>query len=162
MAARQHRYRARVVWTGNRGVGTRAYRDYGRDHEIASPGKASIAGSSDPAFLGNSARWNPEELLVASISACHQLWYLHLCSTHGVIVERYDDEAEGMMVEEADGAGRFIGVTLRPRIGLAPGADAAKAASLHRQAHEKCFIANSVNFPVAIEPSFETAAGGAA
>jgi organic hydroperoxide reductase OsmC/OhrA len=157
MAERQHPYRVRVTWTGNHGVGTRGYRDYGRDHEISAPGKAPIAGSADPAFRGDPARWNPEELMVASLSACHQLWCLHLCSAAGVIVERYEDEAEGLMVEDADGGGRFVGVTLRPRIGLAPGADVARARDLHHEAHGKCFIANSVNFPVAVEPVFETA-----
>jgi organic hydroperoxide reductase OsmC/OhrA len=157
MADKQHRYRVRVAWTGNRGVGTRAYADYGRSHEITAPGKAAIAGSSDPAFRGEAARWNPEELLVASLSTCHQLWYLHLAAVGGVVVERYDDEAEGVMVEAADGSGRFAAITLRPRIGLAPGADLAKAAALHHEAHQMCFIANSVNFPVAIEPVFETA-----
>jgi organic hydroperoxide reductase OsmC/OhrA len=158
MAEKRHRYRARVTWTGNRGVGTRVYRDYGREHEISAPGKAPIAGSSDPGFRGDAARWNPEELLVASISACHKLWYLHLCSASGVVVEAYDDEAEGVMVGDADGGGRFAGVTLRPKIRLAPGADVARAASLHHDAHEKCFIANSVNFPITVEPNFETAA----
>jgi organic hydroperoxide reductase OsmC/OhrA len=158
MAEKQHHYRVRVTWTGNRGVGTRGYRDYGREHEIGAPGKADIAGSSDPGFRGDAARWNPEELLVASISACHKLWYLHLCSAAGVVVEGYDDQAEGMMIEEADGGGRFVSVTLRPSIALAPGADIAAARRLHHDAHEKCFVANSVNFPVAVEPSFETAA----
>jgi len=161
VTAKQHHYRARIAWTGNEGVGTRAYRDYGREHEITAPGKPSIPGSSDPGFRGDAARWNPEELMVAALSACHQLWYLHLCSANGVVVQRYEDEAEGLMAEEADGGGRFVGITLRPRIALAPGADLARAAALHHEAHEKCFIANSVNFPVAIEPSFETAAADA-
>jgi organic hydroperoxide reductase OsmC/OhrA len=147
------------VWTGNRGVGTRGYRDYGRDHEIVAAGKPAIPGSSDPAFRGDAARWNPEEMLVASLSTCHQLWYLHLCSDAGVIVEAYEDDAEGEMAEGADGGGRFVGVTLRPRAVLAAGADMALAAALHHAAHDKCFIANSVNFPITVEPSFETAAG---
>jgi organic hydroperoxide reductase OsmC/OhrA len=158
LAEKQHRYRVRVAWTGNRGVGTRGYRDFARDHEIGAPGKAAILGSSDPAFRGDAARWNPEELLVASLSACHKLWYLHLCAVAGVVVERYEDEAEGVMVEADDGAGRFVAVTLRPKIGLAADADVARAAALHHDAHEKCFVANSVNFPVAVEPIFETVA----
>lgn len=157
MADKQHHYRVRVTWTGDRGVGTRGYRDYGREHGISAPGKAAIPGSSDPGFRGDPDRWNPEELLVASLAACHKLWYLHLCSEAGVIVVAYDDEAEGVMVEDADGGGRFARVTLRPRIGLAAGADVARAAALHQDAHHKCFIANSVNFPVAVEPSFATA-----
>jgi len=162
MAEKQHRYRVRVTWTGNRGVGTCGYRDYGRDHEISAPGKAPIAGSSDPGFRGDAARWNPEELLVASISACHKLCYLHLCSVAGVVVEAYDDEAEGVMAEDADGGGRFIGVVLRPKIALASGADAGEAARLHHDAHEKCFVANSVNFPVTVDPRFETASAAGA
>lgn len=161
MAEKQHHYRVRVTWTGNEGVGTRGYRDYTRGYEISAPGKAAIAGSSDPGFHGDAALWNPEELLVASISACHKLWYLHLCSAAGVVVEGYDDTAEGLMVEDGDGGGRFVSVTLRPRIALAPGADAAKAARLHHDAHEKCFVANSVNFPVTVAPRFETATAGA-
>ena len=157
MGEKHHRYGVRIVWTGNRGVGTRGYRDYGREHEVTAAGKPAIPGSSDPAFRGDATRWNPEELMVASLSTCHQLWYLHLCSDAGVIVEAYEDDAEGVMVEDADGGGRLIGVTLRPRIVLAPGTDVARAAALHHAAHEKCFIANSVNFPVAVEPSFETA-----
>lgn len=156
--AKTHRYDVRVTWTGNRGLGTSGYREYGREHEIAAPGKPMIPGSSDPAFRGDGGRWNPEELLVASVSTCHKLWYLHLCSDAGVIVERYEDAAEGVMAENDDGGGRFVSIVLRPRVGLAPGADAAKAATLHQAAHEKCFVGNSVNFPITIEPVFETVA----
>jgi organic hydroperoxide reductase OsmC/OhrA len=154
MADKQHRYAARVTWTGNQGVGTKGYRDYGREHEICAAGKPSIPGSSDPGFRGDASRWNPEELLVASVSACHKLWYLHLCAVNGVVVTAYDDAAEGVMVETADGGGHFASVTLRPRIALAAGSDPARAAALHHEAHEKCFIANSVNFPVTVEPEF--------
>ncbi|MBN9242283.1 MAG: OsmC family protein [Mesorhizobium sp.] len=153
MAGRTHRYPVRITWTGNRGTGTSSFRDYGRDHEIAADGKASIGGSSDPSFRGDPARWNPEELLVASLSACHQLWYLGLCAQAGIVVVAYEDRAEGVMTEEPGGAGQFVSVTLRPRITLAPGSDAALAMSLHHEAHEKCFIARSVNFAVSCEPA---------
>jgi organic hydroperoxide reductase OsmC/OhrA len=155
MADKEHLYRTRVVWTGNKGVGTRDYRAYSREHRIEAGGKPYIPGSSDPNFRGDGARWNPEELLVASLSACHKLWYLHVCATAGIVVTAYEDEAEGTMIEEASGAGQFKAVVLRPRIRLAPSADAAKAAALHHEAHANCFIANSVNFPVSVEPSFE-------
>jgi organic hydroperoxide reductase OsmC/OhrA len=154
--AKTHRYDVRVTWTGDLGVGTRGYRDYSRDHEVSAPGKAAILGSSDPAFRGDGTRWNPEELLVASVSTCHKLWYLHLCSDAGVIVRRYEDDAQGVMAEDDDGGGRFVSIVLKPRVGLAPGADVAKAAALHHAAHEKCFVGNSVNFPITIEPAFET------
>ena len=155
MSGKQHTYRAHVVWTGDRGVGTRGYRDYGRDHEIRAGAKPAIPGSSDPNFRGDATRWNPEELLVGSLSACHQLWFLHLCSVGGIVVTAYEDRAEGVMVEAEDGGGRFTGVTLRPRARLAAGSDTERAEALHHDAHEKCFIANSVNFPVAVEPIFE-------
>ncbi|GGD28295.1 OsmC family protein [Aureimonas glaciei] len=148
MGDRTHRYATTVRWTGNRGTGTSAYGAYDRAHEISAAGKPTIAGSSDPAFRGDRARWSPEDLLLASLSACHQLWYLHLCSRDGVVVTAYEDAAEGEMAEGGDGGGRFVSVTLRPRVTLAAGADAGRAGVLHEEAHALCFIANSVNFPV--------------
>jgi organic hydroperoxide reductase OsmC/OhrA len=159
--AKQHRYDVMVTWTGNQGTGTSSYRAYARDHEIAAAGKPPIPGSSDPAFRGDKTRWNPEDMLVASLSSCHMLWYLHLCAVGGVAVTRYLDRAEGTMEEGADGGGRFTRVTLRPEIAVAPGADLAKAKALHEEAHHKCFIANSVNFPVACEPTIVTAEAAA-
>jgi organic hydroperoxide reductase OsmC/OhrA len=115
MAARTHRYAVIVRWTGNTGSGTSGYRSYKRDYEIASTlGKPPIPGSSDPAFRGDATRWNPEEMLVAALSACHKLWYLHLCAEEGVIVKEYFDDAEGLMEETPDGSGRFLKVTLKP------------------------------------------------
>ncbi|MGH9621626.1 MAG: OsmC family protein [Bryobacteraceae bacterium] len=138
---------------GNTGTGTSGYTSYERSYEISSEGKPVIAGSSDRAFRGDHTRWNPEELLVASLSACHQLWYLHLCAEAGIVVLEYVDDPEGTMEEFPDGSGRFMGVTLRPRVTIAAGGDPAKAEALHETAHMKCFIANSVNFPVVCEPS---------
>src|ERR1700735_5211938 len=111
--ARLHSYAVTVTWTGNTGTGTSGYREYKRSHEISASGKSTIAGSSDPAFRGEPTRWNPEELLVASLSACHQLWYLHLCAEAGIVVQAYRDDAVGVMAEQADGAGQFESVTLR-------------------------------------------------
>jgi organic hydroperoxide reductase OsmC/OhrA len=150
---REHRYSVTISWRGNHGSGTSSYRAYARDHEITADGKSAIAGSSDPLFRGDSARWNPEELLVASLSACHQLWYLHLAADAGIVVTDYADRAEGVMEERADGAGCFARVVLRPVVTVVAGSDVARAESLHHAAHEKCFIANSVNFPVTCEPT---------
>lgn len=153
-----HHYAVSVKWTGNTGTGTSGYRNYERRHEIsAETPKPPIPGSSDPAFRGDPARWNPEELLVAALSACHKLWYLHLCADAGIVVTAYVDHAEGFMEETADGSGRFQRVILRPKVTLLPGSDLAKAQELHRTAHAKCFIANSVNFPVEHEPEVGTA-----
>ncbi|MCF8200022.1 MAG: OsmC family protein, partial [Sulfuritalea sp.] len=102
-------------------------------------------------------RWNPEEMLVASLSSCHMLWYLHLCAQAKITVLAYHDDAQGTMVEGADGGGHFSQVTLRPVATLAAGSDEVAAKALHEQAHHLCFIANSVNFPVAIEPTVRLA-----
>jgi organic hydroperoxide reductase OsmC/OhrA len=149
---RMHSYDVSVTWTGNRGTGTSAFRAYDRDHDVAADGRPVIAASSDPLFNGDPARWNPELELVAALSQCHMLWYLHLCAVAGVIVTSYTDNAGGTMAEDDDGGGRFTEVVLRPQVAIASAGMAEAAASLHSEAHAKCFIASSVNFPVRHEP----------
>ncbi|HEX5344741.1 MAG TPA: OsmC family protein [Duganella sp.] len=144
-----HNYKLTVEWTGNKGTGTSGYRDYDRSHTIRAADKPAIPGSSDPAFRGDASRWNPEELLVASASACHKLWYLHLCADAGIVVTAYVDHAEGTMNGD-----RFERIVLRPHVTIAAG-DRALALQLHHKAHEECYIANSLNFPVDCEPSIE-------
>jgi organic hydroperoxide reductase OsmC/OhrA len=146
-----HHYTIALTWTGNQGRGTSGYRDYSRDHEVSAEGPAPLAGSSDPAFHGDRTRWSPEQLLVAALSQCHMLWYLHLCIDVGVVVTDYVDEATGTMVEERRG-GRFTEVVLRPQVTVAADDMMAAATRLHADAHQACFIANSVNFPVRHEP----------
>ena len=153
MPSKTHVYRPVVEWTGNTGSGTSDYRAYERSHVISAPGKADILGSSDASFRGDAARWSPEDLFVASVSACHKLWYLHLCASAGVVVLAYRDEPVGAMIEDADGSGRFASIVLHPAVKVAAGSDQAKAIALHHDAHEMCFIANSVLCPVSIEAS---------
>jgi organic hydroperoxide reductase OsmC/OhrA len=152
MVGRQHHYRILVTWTGNDGAGTASPKGYSRAHRIEVPGKSAIDGSSDPGFLGDPTRWNPEELLLASLSACHKLWYLDLCARAGIIVTAYTDEAEGCMEETAAGSGKFTNVVLYPIVTIAAGSDRQAAVALHDKAHAMCFIANSVNFPVEHRP----------
>jgi organic hydroperoxide reductase OsmC/OhrA len=151
--SKQHTYTVEIRWTGNRGTGTSGYRAYSRDHVITASGKLPIEASSDPAFRGDSGRYNPEELLVGAVSACHMLWYLHLCAGAGIVVTDYQDDPIGTMIENADGSGRFTRVLLRPRVTLSPDADVSRAAELHAAAHRSCFVANSVNFPIDCEPA---------
>src|SRR5580704_16057084 len=113
---KQHTYKVRVDWTGNNGEGTKTYKGYRRDHTVASDGKPRIHGSSGPSFRGDRSRYNPEELLVASLSACHMLWYLHLCAVNKVTVLQYRDAALGTMQERPDGSGAFTRVLLRPAV----------------------------------------------
>ncbi|HWR14241.1 MAG TPA: OsmC family protein [Terriglobales bacterium] len=149
---KEHTYKVGVTWIGNDGEGTKGYRSYRRDHVIEVVGKQPIAGSSDPVFRGDPTRHNPEDLLVASLSACHMLMYLHLCAVNRVNVVAYTDAASGIMREKPDGAGEFASVQLMPTVTISSGSDPAKAEELHHQAHEKCFIANSVKFPVEVTP----------
>lgn len=151
----EHGYAVSIQWTGNRGEGTATYRSYGRDHRIVAAGKShEIEGSSDRTFRGDAERWNPEELVIAALSQCHLLSYLHVAASNGLVVVDYRDEASGTLEQEGEG-GRLIEATLRPRVTLAAhhsDEDARRAAHLHERASELCFIANSVSFPVAHEP----------
>lgn len=156
--SRSHRYEVELAWTGNTGEGTATYRSYARDHELTRPdvpARPPILGTADPAFRGVEERWNPEELLVASLSQCHMLWYLALCSQRGIVVTAYADRPYGTMTETADGGGAFDEVVLRPSVTIAAQDRRAEAEALHAEAHRLCFIANSVNFPVRHEPELK-------
>lgn len=153
MKHREHHYQVSIEWTGNKGSGTSSYKAYSRDYQLSAEGKDNVQGSADPAFLGDARRWNPEDLLVASTSACHKLWYLHLCADAGIVVKAYCDRAEGTMVEGE--VGRFTAIVLKPTVTLVSENDLELATKLHHKAHECCYIANSLNFPVHCEPKFK-------
>lgn len=154
--SKNHAFRATIRWTGNLGSGTSGYREYSRDYLVAMDGKPDLPGSSAPVFRGDPSRHNPEDLLVAALSACHMLWYLHFCAVNKIVVTTYEDDASGVMQTEPDGNGPFTHVTLRPRVTIAGEFDRAKAIELHQEAHKFCFVSNSVNFPVEVHPTFET------
>ena len=143
-----HTYELAVTWTGNTGAGTSSPRSYSRHHEVTAEGPAPIAASSDPAFRGDSSRWNPEQLYVASISQCHMLWYLDLAARAGVVVTGYEDRPTGVMVEEGSGAGQFESVTLHPTVTITASSDPALAHDLHDRVGDYCFIARSVSTPI--------------
>ncbi len=149
----EHVYKTTLTWTGNQGEGTSGYKAYTRDYDVECEGKAVIRGSSDPNYFGDANRHNPEELLLAALSACHMLWYLHLCAVNRVVVTGYQDRAEGEMEMSRDGSGQFTGVTLRPQVTITADSDAARAGQLHERAGALCNIAKSVNFPVKHEAS---------
>ncbi|WP_216895008.1 OsmC family protein [Nocardia alni] len=148
LSVSEHRYEIEVGWSG----ATTDYRSYSRDHEARAPGRPPIPGSADPKFRGDPTRWNPEQLLVAAASECHMLWYLHLCADAGIVVTDYRDAAVGVMDDE-----RFQQITLRPRVTITDPARADTARDLHSEAHKRCYIANSMNFPIAHEPTIHTA-----
>lgn len=143
-----HTYSMRLQWTGNLGSGTSDYRSYSRDHVIVTDGKPDVLLSSDPSFRGDKARYNPEEMLVASLSSCHMLWFLHLCADAGIVVTNYEDLAEGVMTMNPNGSGQFASVTLRPSVSITDKGRLPDLDALHHNAHDMCFIARSMNFPV--------------
>lgn len=145
-----HAYNATVTWRGDNGQGTTDYKAYGRDHDIAVEGKPTIAGSADAAFRGDPRRWNPEDSLLGSISACHMLWFLHLATEAGWIVRSYVDNASAEMQINPDGSGQFVSATLRPEVEISNG-DTSLSDDIHHRAHQMCFIARSLNFAIDCE-----------
>ncbi len=150
---KEHHYALSIEWTGNLGTGTSDYRAYTRNHTISSDGKPDLLASSDPSFRGDKTRYNPEEMLVAALSSCHMLSYLHVCVLNGVVVLEYKDNATGTMKENPDGSGQFTEVTLHPMVKVKDSSMIEKANQLHKRASELCFIARSVNFPVHHSPT---------
>ena len=149
---KNHQYSAIVEWTGNIGTGTSSYKAYERSWNLKSRGKPVLACSNDPVLGGDESKYNPEDLLLAALSSCHMLWYLHLCSDAGIIVLTYLDEPEAIGEMEPGGKGKFLSATLKPSITIATGGNLEKAYSLHDEIHKYCFIARSVNFPVTYQP----------
>ena len=150
---RKHQYTVTMQWTGNKGTGTSSYTAYGREHSILSENKQEILCSSDPIFRGDKTKYSPEDLFVASISACHMLWYLHLCADNGIVVIDYTDNPIGNLQESSYGSGHFTDVTLFPTVTVKDKSMVDKANELHVKAHELCFIANSCNFEIFIKPN---------
>lgn len=146
-----HHFKITTTWTGNTGKGTSTYKSYSRDHQFTGTNKPALPGSASPEFRGDATRYNPEELLLGSLSACHMLWYLHLCADHNIVVTQYIDAATCVMTLDESGSGKISAGTLNPEIIIENPANLKLAEALHHEAHEKCFIANSVNFPVEIK-----------
>ncbi len=152
----EHRYRLTTTWTGNLGAGTTGYRDYDRAVTVEVDGKPVLLGSADRPFRGDPTRWNPEDLLLAALSQCHLLSYLHACVTRGVVVTDYVDEASAVMEVQGNG-GAFREAVLHPRVTVRAASMVEEAIAAPHDAHEWCFIANSVNFEVRVEPALTTA-----
>lgn len=146
--AKQHKFYLKNTWKGNRGTGTSGYTEYGRAHTIAIKGKPDMLCSADPVFQGDGSKYNPEDLYLESLSACHKLWYLHLCADAGIIVTEYEDNAEGTLEIGDNGIGKFTDVLLNIKIKITNIDKIDKALELHNEANRKCFIANSSNFKV--------------
>ncbi len=131
------------------------YEHYNRAHEVAfKSGAIVLPGSAAPAFRGDADRVDPEEAFVAALSACHMLSLLAICARKRLTVDAYEDDAVGVLEKGANGKLWISRVTLRPRIGFAPGTSVSTAqlAEIHHLSHEECFIANSVKTDVSVAP----------
>ena len=153
----EHEYTSTIIWTGNTGTGTSAYRAYERTWDINTPEKPVVHCSNDPLLGGDPGLPNPEDLLLSAVSACHMLWYLHLASNAGIIVQAYTDSPIGTGEVASSGAGRFTSVTLKPTITLSEGSDVSIADAIHADIHQYCFIARSLNFPVKFDATYTVA-----
>lgn len=154
----QHLFECKLVWTGAQKGSTVNYDTYSREYRVDISGKPSMMGSAAPAFKGDPSVYNPEDMLMAALSACHMLTYLAVCAKKRIEVVSYTDEAVGKM-ETVGSTVKFTDVLLKPTVTVAEGTDLAVAAQLHEKAHFHCFIANSVNFPVRNQPSIVVAHG---
>lgn len=150
---KSHHFTIQLTWSGNRGEGTSSYTSYDRSHVLSSDGKEPLSCSSAPAFRGDGTLYNPEDMLLYSVSSCHMLWFLHCCADAGVVITAYKDCPQGTLVIEADGIGRFTDISLHPVVSLQDAAQAHLLSSLHDKAHQHCFIANSLSCPVNIHHS---------
>jgi organic hydroperoxide reductase OsmC/OhrA len=147
---------ARVIW--ERGDAVFTDNRYSRKHRIEFDGGAVIPGSSSPTVVrapySDPAAIDPEEQFIASISSCHMLWFLSIAAKHKFRVDRYEDDAEGVMEKNAEGKVAITKVTLRPRVAFSGDKvpSAGEIDHLHHEAHEECFIASSVKTEIRVEP----------
>lgn len=151
-----HLYRSQLVWSGSTAAG---YRDYGRAHRVRTPpSTAHLDVSADPSFRGDPDLHNPEQLLLAAASSCQLLSFLALAAQAGIDVVGYEDDAEAVMPAAAERM-RITQLRLRPRIRLAAGTDLEQVRRLVGAAHDGCYIANTLNAEVLVEPALEHAEG---
>lgn len=148
--ARSHTFEGRLLWTGQAHTQDNPLQ-LPRDYLIEFEGKAPLAGSAPAVFKGDDSKHNPESLMVSSIMACHHLTYLALCEREGVHVDGYEDHAIGTLARQ-NGLMRMIQIVLRPKVRVRDAAQIAQAHQLHDAAHAQCFMSNSVNFEILIQP----------
>jgi organic hydroperoxide reductase OsmC/OhrA len=144
VAGTKHVFKSSLAWTGG---------PSGRDFSLRTGTGAAIAGSAPDVFKGDGTRASPEDMTVAALAACHLLTYLALCARKGIRVVAYEDESEATLDRVGPGKTKFVEAILRPRVRVADAAHVGAATALHHDAHEACFVANSVNFPVRVEPT---------
>jgi len=145
-----HLFEGSLRWTGSASE-VNGKLALARAFRVEFAGKAPIEGSSPAVFNGDDSRHNPETLMVASLMACHHLTYVAVCERSGVKLTGYTDRASGTLAIK-DGKMRMVEVVLRPRVTVADATQLERARELHDKAHANCFMSNSVNFEVKVEP----------
>jgi organic hydroperoxide reductase OsmC/OhrA len=148
----QHLFSGELHWTGTPGEDEHGKLKLGRAFVLRFEGKAPLEGSSPAVFRGDDSKHNPETLMVSSLAACHHLTYLSVCERAGVRVLEYSDNASGTLALK-DGRMRMVEVRLSPQVRIADAAQIEHARELHAKAHAHCFMSNSVNFEVRVEPA---------
>ena len=151
-----HEFRCSLRWTGAAEGPTTRYDGYSRAYRVDFEGKPPLLGSAAPPFRGDGSLHNPEDLLMAALSACHCLSFLALAARARIQVVDYGDEAWGRMALVDRGL-QFVEVVLRPTVTLAPQSNRDRVLVLHDRAHDECFIARSVNFEVRHEVTIREA-----
>lgn len=142
-------FKLKTKWFSKKGESTLSAKTYSRNHTITIKGKSEpLKVSSAKIFKGDAALYNPEDLLLSALSSCHMMSYFYVCSQNGIEVLSYEDNAEGFLEVDKNGKGQFVKVVLKPKIVVSKTEMIALAESLHQQASELCFIANSCNFPI--------------
>jgi organic hydroperoxide reductase OsmC/OhrA len=152
----EHKYQVTTTWTDKNRNGTTDIAAYSRSHTATIENKPPLQLTTDNAKFGDKSILNPEDLLLTALSSCHMLSYLYLCAQAGIVVVGYTDNATGLMIENSRGGGSFTEVVLRPEVIIAADSNVLQANAMHHKAHEICYIANSVNFDVKIEPTCKT------
>jgi organic hydroperoxide reductase OsmC/OhrA len=153
-----HTFETTLAWPADAAQNLPPDPAFSRSSLLAAPGKPVIVASSPAVFGGDAARYNPEEMLMLSLSQCHLLTYLAIAAKKRMSVLKYEDRVTGTLGIGASGKMQMVDVLLRPRVTVAKGTSLANAQALHEKAHANCFIANSVNFTVRNEPSIIEAA----
>lgn len=144
----KHLFKVALNWIKKEPSTDRTIRFYNKTHHISIEGKQDLEVSAAKAFKGDPTIYNPEDLLLSSLTSCHMMSYLYCCTQYKIDVISYTDHSDATLVVNADGSGKIIEVNLFPEVVIADETQIDLALSLHKKANELCFIANSCNFPV--------------
>ena len=149
----EHKYQLKLNWTGGSEIDA-IQND--RMYEVLIDRKPTIYGSADKPFFGDPEKYNPEDLLLAALSACHMMSFMYVCRKLGIKVYHYEDHATGLLKINQDGTGQFEFAELKPKVKADHMPDGMIFKELNSRAAKLCFIKRSINFTVNYKGSFES------